>query len=161
MTNMGGASTSLFLYLYHGGRIMGKKVKIDPEQETKIMIEANNPAQEDIEARRDLVNSMVSLFCEYRDSLPPSSNRYHKALQSIILALNTYIRYDEHHIGIWNGFEHLCMAYTAYSHLIWCTEKKSENRDSNTRMQLNLFLKEMQNLWKILLSQYLDFETKH
>ena len=140
---------------------MGKKVKIDPEQETKIMMKENNPVHEDIEARRDLVNSMVSLFCEYRDSLPPSSNRYHKALQSIILALNTYIRYDEHHIGIWNGFEHLCMAYTAYNHLIWCTEKKSDTRDSVIKGQLHAFLLEIRNLWRILMSQYLDYTTKH
>ena len=109
---------------------MGKRIKIDPEQEMKTISESNKPIQDDVEARMDLVNSMVSLFCEYRDSLPPSSNRYHKALQTIIIALNTYIRYDENHIGIWNGFEHLCMAYTAYNHLIWCTEKKSENRTS-------------------------------
>ena len=137
------------------------KNKINPEQESKTMMDANKPIFEDIEARKELVNSMVTLFCEHRDSLPPRSDRYHKALQSIILALNTYLRYDENHIGVWNGFEHLCMAYTAYNHLMWCTEKRSETRDSNVRTQLHSFLTEMQNLWKILISQYLDFDTKH
>ena len=140
---------------------MDKKAKINQEQETKTMIEANKSSHENIEARRELVKSIVALFCEYRDSLPPNSHRYHKALQSIIMSLNTYIGYEEKHIGIWDGFEYLCMAYTAYSHLTVCTEKKSEARDSNTKIKLNLFLKEMQSLWKLLLSQYFDFETKH
>ena len=138
-----------------------KKVKIDPELESKTMLEANKPTQNNEEARRDLAQSMVSLFIDFRDSLPSSSDRYNKALQSIILSLNTYLRYDENHLGIWNGFDHLCMAYTAYNHLIWCTEKKSDTRDSKIRIHLNAFLKEMLNLWKILLSQYLDFDTKH
>ncbi len=140
---------------------MVKRTKIDPDQESKELLNANKPVHENIEARKELVESMVSLFCDYRDALPPNSNRYHKALQAIILELNIYIRYAENHVGVWNGFEHLCMAYTTYNHLIWCTEKKSDTRDSKIRMQLNLFLKGMQSLWKILLSQYLDFETKH
>ena len=53
------------------------------------------------------------------------------------------------------------MAFTMYSQLIWCTEKKSETRDSKIKGQLHEFLLDMRNLWKILMSQYLDYTTKH
>ena len=140
---------------------MASRFKIDPEKETKEAINATLPEKVNEEAKRELTKSMVSLLAEQRDKLPPSSKKYFQAIQSIILALNTYSRYEEGHIGLWQGFEHLCMAYTMYSQLVWCTEKKSETRDSKIKGDLHNFLLEMRNLWRIIMSQYLDYATKH
>lgn len=140
---------------------MAKKTKIDPVQETREYINSSIPEGVDPNAKKELVQSLVGLLIEQRDKLPPRSSKYEKALQSIILALNTYSRQEEYHIGIWSGFDHLCMAFTMYSQLIWCTEKKSDTRDSVIKGQLHAFLLEIRNLWRILMSQYLDYTTKH
>lgn len=140
---------------------MSSKTKINPEQETKEAISYTTPEKVNEEAKKELANSIVSLLIEQRDKLPPISKKYSQALQSIILAMNTYIRYEQSSIGLWHGFEHLCMAYTMYSQLVWCTEKKSETRDSKIKWQLHEVLLEMRNLWRILMSQYLNYTTKH
>lgn len=140
---------------------MSTKFSIDPEKEIKESMNVTLPEKVNNEAKRELVKSMVSLLAEQRDKLPPNSKKYSMALQSIILSINTYSRYEEGHIGLWQGFEHLCIAYTMYSQLVWCTEKKSETRDSKIKGELHDFLLEIRKLWRILISQYLDYTTKH
>lgn len=44
---------------------------------------------------------MVALIAEFRDHLPPASNKYHKALTSIILSLNSYIHYNSEQETHW------------------------------------------------------------
>lgn len=133
----------------------------NPDIESKTFIDSNQCVNQNEDARRELAVSIVSLLSDFRDSLPQSSERYFNALQTIIVSLNAYIRYEENHIGVWNGYEHLAMAYTAYTHLMYCTRPRDIKRDSKIRETLHLFLKESENLWHILLSQYIDFETKH
>ena len=131
-----------------------KKVEpINPDVESKTYIESNKDLNQKEDARRELALSMVSLLNDFRDSLPKASERYFNALQTIIVSLNSYIRYEENHIGVWNGYEHLAMAYTAYTHLMYCTRPRDSVRDSKIRETLHLFLKESENLWHILLSQ--------
>ena len=136
--------------------------KINYDEESKTFLDASAPKEsQTFEAKKELVKEMVSLLSEFRDTLPPISQKYHKALTSIILSLNTYINYEETHTGIWNGFEHLCMAHTHYSYLMYCTQPKNPKRDSKIQVDLYEFLKELNRLWVILLSQYLDYSSKH
>lgn len=144
------------------GYMASNKIKIDPEEEAKDFIQSSVPSKQDtMEGRHELTSSIVSLLVEFRDKLPPASLTYSKALTSIIVSLNTYMRYESNHIGIWNGYEHLCMAYTQYAHLMFCTQPKSKKRDSKIRGDLHNFLLEIRNLWGILISQYLDYNSKH
>lgn len=138
------------------------KSKINFEEECKTYKDAFSPEKSDsFEAKKELVTDLSSLITLFRDHLPHSSIKYNNALTSIILALNTYINYEETHTGIWNGFEHLCMAHTYYSYLLYCTQPKNPKRDSSIQLELHDFLKNIRNLWFILLSQYLDYSTKH
>lgn len=141
-----------------------KKIKsvINYDMEVKTYLDSSLPKEsQTFEAKRDLVKDMVSLLADFRDRLPPISTRYCSALTSIILSLNTYINYEETHTGLWNGFEHLCMAYTHYSFLMYCTQPKNPKRDSKIQLELHSFLKELNKLWVILLNQYLDYTSKH
>lgn len=138
------------------------KGKINFDEESKTFLDSSSPKDtQAFEAKKELVDEMVSLLSGFRDNLPPASIRYNNAMTSIIVSLKAYISYEEMHTGIWNGFEHLCMAHTYYSYLVYCTQPKNPKRDSKVQLDLHNFLKEMNRLWLILLAQYLDYSSKH
>lgn len=143
-------------------KVVSIKPKLDRDLETKTFLDASAPKEsQTFEAKKELVRDMVSLIAAFRDHLPPISSKYHKALTSIIMSLNTFINYEETHTGLWNGFEHLCMAHTYYSFLMYSTQPKNPKRDSKIQLELHEFLKEINKLWAILLNQYLDYSSKH
>lgn len=136
--------------------------KLNPEEEAKSFIDGRKPdKQTNLEERLVLLDGLVDTIIDFRDKLPPRSNLYFTILTSIVVSLNTYKRYEKEHIGLWYGYEHLCMAYTHYSHLIYCTAPKSCTRDSKVRGSLHNFLKENLDSFHNLLSQYLNYNTKH
>ena len=141
---------------------VNNKNKVDCDLESKTFLDASAPREtQTFEAKKELVKDMVSLITSFRETLPPRSQKYHKALTSIIISLNSYINYEEGNIGLWHGFDHLCMAHTYYSFLMYCTQPKNPNRDSNIQLDLHEFLKEIGKLWAILLNQYLDYTSRH
>ena len=141
---------------------VNNKNKVDCDLESKTFLYASAPREtQTFEAKKELVKDMVSLIADFREKLPPISQKYHKALTSIIISLNSYINYEEGNIGLWHGFEHLCMAHTYYSFLMYCTHPKNPKRDSKVQLDLHEFLKEIGNLWAILLNQYLDYTSRH
>ncbi len=141
---------------------VNNKNKVNCDLESKTFLDASTPKEtQTFEAKKELVKDMVSLIASFRETLPPRSQKYHKALTSIIISLNSYINYEEGNIGLWHGFDHLCMAHTYYSFLMYCTQPKNPNRDSNIQLELHKFLKDINSLWAILLNQYLDYTSRH
>lgn len=141
---------------------VNNKNKVDYGLESKTFLDASAPREtQTFEAKKELVKDMVSLIADFREKLPPISQKYHKALTSIIISLNSYINYEEGNIGLWHGFEHLCMAHTYYSFLMYCTQPKNPKRDSKVQLDLHEFLRDINNLWSILLNQYLDYTSRH
>lgn len=138
--------------------------KLNKCEEVKDFVLSSRPlsTKDSDEAKYELAESIVSLLVDFRTKLPPRSVVYANALTSIICSLNTYISFEKDNVGgVWKGYDYLCMAYTQYSQLEYFTRPKSEKRDSNIKLDLNAFLLEISNLWRILLSQYNDFSTKH
>ena len=76
---------------------VNNKNKVDCDLESKTFLDASTPKEtQTFEAKKELVKDMVSLIASFRETLPPRSQKYHKALTSIIIQFKLAVL----HVGL-------------------------------------------------------------